>query len=165
MERIYTIEDAKAKMQKSVEYYACRIEAWKKVERLYKKDGKPFAVLSKNFNNLTLMNRFGSNEAVVYFKDENGRYENDYINLEANSYTKEEAADTPEAIDKRITALIEKYEAWKEKDEKGLAEIEAQINNILPSLDTIKAALKDAEEETNTHYTIKAFIKEYLRIL
>lgn len=164
MERIYTIEDAKAKMQKSVNYYACRIEAWKKVERLYKKDGKPFAVLSKNFNNLTLMNRFGSNEAVVYFKDENGRYENDYINLEANNYTKEEAADTPEAIEKRITALIEKYEAWKEKDEKGLADIERQLEAINPALESLKQAIAEAKE-TNTHYTMQAYIKEYLRIL
>lgn len=164
MERIYTIEDAKAKMQKSVEYYACRIEAWKKVERLYKKDGKPFAVLSKNFNNLTLMNRFGSNEAVVYFKDESGRYENDYINLEANCYTKEEAADTPEAIEKRITALIEKYEAWKKKNEKGLAEIESQLEAINPALEALKQAIAEAKE-TNTHYTMQSYIKEYLRIL
>lgn len=163
MERIYTIEDAKAKMQKSVKYYACRIEAWKKVTRLYKKDGGNFSVLSKNFSGCSFVNRFSSNRVEVTFRDENNSWTTENIIIDANRY--EEAADTPEAIEKRITALIEKYEAWKEKDEKGLAEIEAQINNILPLLDTIKSALKDAEEETNTHYTIKAYIKEYLRIL
>lgn len=163
MDRITSIAEAKAKMQKSVEYYACRIEAWKKVTRLYKKDGGNFSVLSKNFNNLSFRNRFG-NEAAVYFKDETGAYADDYLNLEANSYTHEEKATTPEAIEAKITALIAKYEQQKETAEKGLAEIEAQISAILPALEGIKKAIEEAKE-TNTHYTMQSYIKEYLRIL
>lgn len=162
MERIYTIEDAKAKMQKSVEYYACRIEAWKKVERLYKKDGKPFTVLSKNFSNLTFTSRFTSNYITVNFKDENGFYQTDEVLISATYKT--EAADTPEAIEKRINAVIENYEAWKEKDEKGLADIERQLEAIKPALEELKKAI-EAAKETNTHYTMQAYIKEYLRIL
>lgn len=162
MERIYTIEDAKAKMQKSVEYYACRIEAWKKVTRLYKKDGGNFSVLSKNFSGCSFVNRFTINRVEVAFRDENGTWTTDDITIDANCY--EEAADTPEAIEKRITALIEKYEAWKEKDEKGLAEIERQLEEINPALESLKKAIAEAKE-TNTHYTMQSYIKEYLRIL
>lgn len=162
MERIYTIEDAKAKMQKSVNYYACRIEAWKKVTRLYKKDGNSFSVLSKNFSNLSFRESYGSKYVAVFFTDENGAYQYDEINISANMY--QESADTPEAIENRITALIDKYEAWNEKDEKGLADIERQLEAIRPALEEINKAI-EAAKETNTHYTIQSYIKGYLRIL
>ena len=162
MERIYTIEDAKNKMQKSVNYYACRIEAWKKVERLYKKDGKPFTVLSKNFSNLSFRNSYGNKYVAVFFTDENGAYQYDELNISKNIY--QEAADTPEAIENCIKGMIEKYEAWKEKDEKGLADIEKQLEAIRPALEELKKAI-EAAKETNTHYTMQSYIKEYLRIL
>lgn len=164
MEKFYTIEEARQKMQKSVNFYALRIEAWKNVKRIYKKDGGSFSILSKNFENLKFRNRFGSNEAAVYFVDECGRYADDYINLEANNYTHEEAATTPEAIESKISALIAKYEAWKERDEKGLAEIESRLNAISDALETIKKAVKDAEQ-VNAHYTMQAYIKGYLNII
>lgn len=164
MERIYTITDAKRITEKRIEYYTCRIEAWKKVERLYKKDGNPFSVLSKNFNNLTLRNSYGSNEAAVYFKDENGAYADDYINLEANSYTHEEKATTPDAIEKKINALIAHYTANKTVAERATQLIVEQLESLTPFLDELKKAIKDADE-TNTGYTMKSYIKEYLRIL
>lgn len=164
MREIRSIKDAKEKMEKSVKYYACRIEAWEKVTRLYKKDGNNFSVLSKNFKDLNFRNRFGSEEAVIYFKDENGAYADDYINLEANSYTHEEKATTPEEVEKRINALIEKYRSWKEIDEKGLTEIERQLEAINPLLEELKQAISEAKE-TNTHYTMQSYIKNVLEIL
>lgn len=162
MDRITSIADAKAKMEKSVKFYASRIEAWKKVTRLYKKDGGNFSVLSKNFSGCSFVNRFTINRVEVTFRDENGAWTTDDITIDANCY--EEAADTPEKIADKIEMLIYKYEKWKAIDEKGLAEIEAQINAILPALEGIKKAIEEAKE-TNTHYTIQAYIKEYLRIL
>lgn len=162
MERIYTIEDAKAKMQKSVEYYACRIEAWQKVERLYKKDGSNFSVLSKNFSNCSFTEEYGTKKLIVNFRDETGAYSRDDIYLSKNSY--QEAKDTPEAIEESIKGVIANYEAWKEKDEKGLADIERQLEAINPALESLKQAIAEAKE-TNTHYTMQAYIKEYLRIL
>lgn len=160
MERIYSIEDAKAKMQKSVKFYACRIEAWKNVTRLYKKDGKPFAILSKNFEGAKFVQKsyyHNQEEFTIYFTDENGSYQTDYINV----YTEK---DTPDSIEKAIKDRIEQYEAWKEKDERGLADIERQLEAINPALEELKKAI-EAAKETNTHYTMQAYIKEYLRIL
>lgn len=162
MERIYSIEDAKAKMQKSVEYYACRIEAWKKVERLYKKDGSNFSVLSKNFSNCNFTEEYGTKKLRITFRDENGEYTRDDIYLSKNCY--DDAKDTPEAIEESIKGVIAKYEKWKQTDEKGLAEIESQLEAINPALEALKQAIAEAKE-TNTHYTMQAYIKEYLRIL
>lgn len=159
MDRITSIAEAKAKMQKSVDYYASRIEAWKKVERLYKKDGKPFTVLSKNFKGATFVKKsyyYNQEELTVYFKDAYG-YQNDYINV----YTEK---DTPDTIEQAIKNQIANYEAWKEKDEKGLADIERQLEAIKPLLDELNKAINEAKE-TNTNYTMQGYIKYCLGIL
>ena len=42
--------------------------------------------------------------------------------------------------------------------------IEKQINRLQPLLDEIEKQLKAAEEETNTHYKLKDYIKGVLGI-
>lgn len=59
MERINSIQEAKKKMETSVNYYKCRIEAWEAVQRQCKKNGEPFAVLSKNFSNCDFSDEYG----------------------------------------------------------------------------------------------------------
>ena len=160
MEKIYTIEDAKKKTQKSVNYYACRIEAWEKVTRNFKKDGGTFAILSKNFSNCDFRTEYGSPRIFVYFTNENGYRDSDYITLYANG----EETTTPEGVQAQMNGLVEKYRKWLEVDTIGLESIEDQIKAIMPQLDTLKEAITEAKT-TNTHYTMQSFIKNYLGIL
>lgn len=163
--RIYTKQDATEKMKNSVNYYAVRIAAWKNVQRVTKKDGGNFAVLSKNFVNAQFLTEYHINKIQVHFMDENGRYCSDYISLDGNAYTKEPAATTPELVQDRINKIINNYIEWMEKDQKGLDQIENQIDQITPELEKIKNIIDKAKEETNTHYTLQNYIKNYLHIL
>lgn len=157
MERITNIMDAKKKMQASVEYYQTRIEAWEKVKRVYKKDGGNFASLARNFENAKIIDEYPFGKRIfVYFQSKKSGYENDYITIKG---------ETPEGVQEQITALINNYKKWLEIDTRGLAEIETQINNIMPALDEIKKQIEKAKEETNTHYTLRSFIKSYLEII
>lgn len=164
METIRTIPEAKAKMEKSCKYYAVRLAAWENVKRLYKKNGEPFATLSKNFSGAKFIEKYGNRYIEVHFKDESGAYNYDNITLMRNAYKGLEEATTPDEVESRINAQIETYRNWLEIDKNGAKEIENQINNITPELEKIKEALK-AAEETNTHYTIQAYVKSYLKIV
>lgn len=164
MERIYTIDQAKAKMQKSVNYYDARINAWESVTRKYKKDGSDFKNLSQCFSGVTFVTEYGSNKIRVYFHTDESGYEHDDIYLDGDSYGRE-AADTAEKVQERIAGVIANYKTWYEKDKKGLAEIENQIAQIKPLLDKINSVIDDAETETNSHHTLRAYIKGALKIL
>lgn len=170
MDRIYTVMQAVEEMRKSVEYYNIRIEAWKKVKRLYKKDGNAFQVLTKNFENCRFNWQYGSFYISVTFWGKSHGWETDEINLSCaaeNPYThkngeKEEI--TPDFVEKCINGLIAKYTANMEKDAAGAEMIERQIAEITPELDKIRGAI-EAAKEVNSHYVLQAYIKEYLRIL
>lgn len=94
MERILNKEDAKKKMEKSVNYYQVRIEAWEKVKRVYKKDGSVFKVLSKNFEGCTFYNEYSLNKCGINFYDSFEGYTCDWI-----TYSPE--TETPDSIEKK----------------------------------------------------------------
>lgn len=158
MEKIRSIQEAKAKAQRSVDYYNARVEAWERVKRLYTKGGQPFKVLSKNFENLTFREEYGSKKATVFFYTKTSGYEHDDI------YLTDIEELTPDAVSERIAKVIDNYKEWREKDEKGLAEIESQLAAIEKPLEALKAAIT-AGKETNTNYIIQSYIKNYLGIL
>lgn len=51
---VKTLEGIKSEFQKRIAEHEALASAWEKVERLRKKDGTDFAVLSKNFSNCTV---------------------------------------------------------------------------------------------------------------
>ena len=163
MERILNIEDAKKKIERRIAYYQERIDAWKKVERIRKKDGGDFAILSKNFTNCKIEESYSFKELKVYYKSNLEGYTNDWINISGNQY--QEEADTPEKIEKRIAETIERYEGYKTRSEKALATIESTLKAIEPELEKLKSVIKEGETETDTQYIIGAYIKSYLHIL
>lgn len=164
MEKIYTKQDAREKMEKSIKYYKVRIEAWENVKRIYKKNGEPFAILSKNFENARFTTWINSPVIEVTFTDETGRNTTEHITLTANVYKNEPEATTPEQVQNRINELIANYKKWLEIDTAGASHIEKQIDDIMPELDKLAEAIKQAKE-TNTHYTLQNYIKNYLHIL
>ena len=162
MEKIYNVQDAIKKMENSVKYYECRIEAWEKVQRVYKKDGSNFKQFNKNFTNCKIVNEYGFNKVYIYFINERGGYDSDWITLHDIDLKSPEAV---EEAEKKIKSHIEGYKRWFEMDKKGAAAIADQIEAINPLLDQINNILKDADKNTNTGHTLKSYIKEYLRII
>ena len=162
MDRIYNTQDAIEKMEKSVKYYGCRIEAWEKVGRAYKKDGSNFKQFSKNFTNCKIVSEYGYNKIYIYFISERGAYDSDWTTLYDIDLESPEAV---EEAEKKIKSHIEGYKKWFEIDKKGAAAIADQIEAIKPYLDKINDIVKDADKNTNTGHTLKSYIKEYLRII
>lgn len=158
MERIRTIEEAVAKMEKSVRYYQCRVDAWAAVKRVYKKDGGAFAVLSKNFTGCKFS---GDTKVVVYFRDENDRFCDDYINI---FLWAEGRVMTPDEVQAEIEKTVANYTKWRDIDTNGAENIADDLRSMIPALDGLKALINDMKAD-NTHYTARAFIKEYLDIL
>lgn len=95
------------------------------------------------------------NKCEVVFKSAFEGWTYDWL-----TYQPEE--DTPDSIQQKINNLIENYKKWLDKDLKGLDEIEKQIEKITPMLDELSKFIKTAENETNTYYVLKSYIKNYL---
>ena len=148
-----------------IEYYQVRIEAWESVERLRKKDGSDFAILSKNFKNATLLNEYGSNKIRVYFHTDKNGYESDDIYLNANVYIGLEAAKTPDDIESRIKYQIDQYKHWLIRANKALETIENTLAGITPILDQLSDVIDQGKKDTDTNYIIQQYIKDYLHIL
>lgn len=163
MERIYTVQEAVQKMQKSVDFYRVRLEAWEKVKRVYKKGGGDFANLARNFEGAKFEPWLGDQVIKVYFRDECGRYESDYINLKGNAYKNEPDADTADAVADKIAEQIANYKRWLEIDAKGAEQIAGQIEEMAEALETLKNIIEKGRK-TNTHYTLRDYIKGNLDI-
>ena len=160
----YYKKEAIEKAAKSVKYYQVRIEAWKNVKRITKKNGEDFQNLNRCFENAEIERQYNRDYITVRFRDETGHYTKDEINLEANYYTEQEAAETADQVQERINKQIAKYKEWLEKDKKGLEQIEKQLEQVNTYLYKIAEIIEQAEEETNTHYKIKDYIKGCLGI-
>lgn len=163
MERIFTIEDAREKLERRLAYYNDRVEAWEKVERVSKKNGEDFARLSANFTNCDIVKSWMGDELTIHFR---GKYEGhvtDYITLTGNAYGVEDA-DTADKVQERIKARVEQYKGYIETTKAGLETIAEQIEAIKPQLEALKQAIKEAEK-VDCNYILGSYIKEYLRIL
>jgi prefoldin subunit 5 len=163
MERIRNVEDARERLTKRLDYYTSRLEAWEKVARVCKKDGKDFAILSKNFENCTFKTEYNSNYVVVYLHTNSEGYTRDEINISGNAYGVE-ACDTADKIEKRIAERIALYKGYINSTKKGLETIGEQMEAIAPELETLKNAIAKAQE-TDCNYILGSYIKEYLSIL
>lgn len=163
MERIANVTEAQRRLEERLNYYTARIEAWEKVERIHKKDGEDFAILSKNFTNCKLIEKYHNQELTVYFRTDKEGYTTDYINLGGNVYTHEEPADTADKIEKRIADKIAIYNGYIETTKRGLETIDEQIKAISPELETLKKAIAEADK-TDCKYILMSYIKESLNI-
>ena len=163
MERIFTIEDAKAKLEKGLSYYSARVEAWEKVERVSKKDGTDFANLAKNFTNCDIKKSWTGDELTVHFYNAGEGHTTDYITLTGNAYGVEDA-DTADKIQKRIAERIENYKGYIATTKAGLETIADQMEAIKPQLEALKKAIEESKK-VDCNYILGSYIKEYLRIL
>lgn len=128
--RIRTAADIEQHIKESIAYYDTRINAWEAVRRLTKKDGSDFANFGKNFENARICAPYGlHNKLVVNFRDERGRYTEDYIDL----------AESVSEQFEQIAETIERYQHWKEEAEKDLENAPALAEFTLAKIREIKA--------------------------
>lgn len=92
----YGIEDIKKEIEKEIDVSSCLLDAWKKVEFVTKKDGKPFSVMSKNLKNADYKlsqyaTMYYEKQLIVYTYSDKAGYINDCINCyETIKYMKDE---------------------------------------------------------------------------
>ena len=88
-----SIEQIKKELQERIEEKEALLQAWENVERLTKKDGSDFSVLSKNFKNATVKEKefslTPSKKIQVYAQTKSFKYVNDDIEtVELVKYSK-----------------------------------------------------------------------------
>lgn len=157
-------ENIKKDFENQIEQNTALIEAWQKVNRVYKKDGSSFAVLSRNFENVSLYEENysykGELVAHVYthcncsgyihdelrcydYAENNKSLSEDRI-IKPTSYTRAfytfNADEIEIAIANRIAYLQDRNEALAEmiamlpEKEKELSAIMETLNNMLNSI-------------------------------
>lgn len=147
MANVYNLDGVKTEIMKALDIAETRLTAWEKVKFITKKDGKPFAQLSKNISGATVKNNeysiqpgekilcvycglskysgYTSDDIYLY---EIARYIKDpeklnkpYNLLPKNPYLEQiyvyDIEDIKKAVEKRIAVLKTQIEAYKKQFE------------------------------------------------
>ncbi len=183
MENIRSMEDIEKRLNGYMEENAARIDAWKNVERLTKKDGSDFQSLGKNFKNANIETGVCGNELKVNYRyGEYGRkYGNDYIYIRKNvedakkpieesriinerflkPYFFQNAEELFEEINKKIEVYTKQNESYKQQLE-DLKEAFPKIKEKLVEVKQIIGSLpKNGLFKTSLAYALEDFVKEF----
>lgn len=156
----YEKENIKKELEKKLDYHKALLEAWQKVTRNYKKDGKPFQDLQKNFNNARVYNKAYSMKPEKEIRVDTCTKLNGYINesvdnCELAKYTKftpDESRIIKESFLEpyfyltleEIEAKIEERKAYHEK---RIAELEKAIKENKKDNERAEKILEYIEKE------------------
>lgn len=115
-ENLYTIHTAhldtrplekwQTDLQKKIDDATARAELWRNVKRLYKKNGEPFAILSKNFDGVTVTENGNAYRASVSGRSSSGAWVSDTL-YDCDKYPLKTLDDILESINKYIEYLTE----------------------------------------------------------
>ena len=165
MENIRNANDVIARMNESIDFYASRINAFKAIKRLTKKDGSNFAIASKNFDGdkskqvyITVNQRYdyaskaNGYRLTVNYYDNRHKWNEDWIDFSNVDEAFEKIKNTiANDIDRKA-----KREAEKEKSESIANAAIAKLNEITAMLDA-----NGIEKHDTLRYAIGALIKDY----
>lgn len=122
-ENLYTIHAAtldtrpldewREKLQANADHARSRAELWRQVKRLYKKDGAPFATLSKNFDGVRIIEEYNALKLEVSGRTDGGAYISDIL-YNCDRYPLKNIDDVIPTINKYINYLTE-YAAEQER--------------------------------------------------
>lgn len=165
MENIRNANDIIARVNESIDFYASRINAFKAIKRLTKKDGSNFAIASKNFEGdkskqvyITITSRYdytakanGYRLSINYY-DNRHRWREDWIDF----------LNVDEAFNK-IENTIATSNELKAKAESEREKSEAIANAAIAKLDEISKMLDEngIEKHNTLRYAIGALLKNY----
>ena len=177
-----TKESVKAKLDGYIEDYTRKIEMWKKVQLVTKKDGNPFQNLGKNFTNAKVVNEYGSLYLRVsdwdggkyphylddqfhlerYIKDWKGARPSDdriytkYGNAEAFILNPQEAFD-------EIQVIISKYEGYRAELEDQLTRLDAAFDYVEKTMAEVNTKLIElcGSDRASLYYSMEEKIRDF----
>lgn len=152
MDRVYSVEDIKVRIYNSIDYYEKCIEAWEKVIRLHKKDGKDYAVFTRNFSNITFTNEYGFTKGKVYFHAKEVGYTADWIEYDDKT--------TPDEYERKIRERLSKYYKYVASEQEQLEMCDEVASEFI---DTVNKAFNKVKEKTGGDSTIKFACEDYMK--
>lgn len=100
------LEDWKQKLQKDIDNYKTRAELWRNVKRLYKKNGEAFAVFSKNFDGVKIVEEWNRIKFQVSGRTQSGDWITDWI-TDSEAWPLAAVEDVLPTINKYIEQMTE----------------------------------------------------------
>ena len=177
----YAIKTIREDLERELSRQKAFCEAWKAVTRNYKKDGTPFANMSKNFSGCKLQHisylpYAYEKEFVVSTCAPLCGYISDgvktYDNIHAEDYPAERVQDwgfsgvfvelTADEIWDEIQKRIAYYQDCIEKSEKALAELETTYESVASA---VEKAVSTIDKDSPLRYAITCYIAENIRFL
>lgn len=181
----YEVKQIHDNMQLELSRKKALCDAWKNVTRNYKKDGKPYANMGKNFSgcslsNISYLTYAYEKELTVYTHTSPGGYINDSIRTYENitSYDKDNKGFPEDRIQKcgynkyveltadeiweRIQEHIKYLEARIQEYEKSLADLESTFESVTSA---VKDAVSTMEKGSPLYYAITDYLANNIRFI
>ena len=181
-----TLEDIKKELTSTLKEHEALLQAWNNVNRLYKKDGSSFSVLSKNFENATIQdesyNIYPAKVIEVFICCE-GKYYNEEIKCTQLVRYSQRKVDESRIIHESfledrynltVDEIFEEIELKKEYHKKRIEELNKQLemaesyyNQVTDKMEEIKTILDTLcdkhgnMENLDLRYDLEAVVHEY----
>lgn len=155
-----TLEDIKKELTSTLKEHEALLQAWNNVNRLYKKDGSSFSILSKNFENATIQDESYSiypAKVVKVFICCEGKYYNEEINCTQLVRYSQRKVDESRIIhasyledryNLTVDEIFEEIELKKEYHKKRIEELNKQLEmaelyykQVLIKMEEVKTVL------------------------
>lgn len=181
-----TLEDIKKELANTLKEHEILLQAWNNVNRLYKKDGSSFSVLSKNFENAIIQDESYSLypvKVVKVFVCCGGKFYKEEINCtQLVKYSKRKVDESriihesclEDRYDLTVDEIFEEVELKKEYHKKRIEELNKQLemaesyyNKVAGKMEEIKTILdtlcdKNGDRENiDLRYKLEEVVHEY----
>ena len=181
-----TLEDIKKELTRTLKEHEALLQAWNNVNRLYKKDGSSFSILSKNFENANIQDEPYSiypAKVVEVFICCEGKYYNEEIKCTQLVRYSQRKVDESRIIHEScledrynltIDEIFEEIELKKEYHKKRIEELNKQLemaesyyNQVTDKMEEIKTILdtlcdkRGDGENIDLRYDLEEVVHEY----
>lgn len=181
-----TLEDIKKELTSTLKEHEALLQAWNNVNRLYKKDGSSFSVLSKNFENANIQDESYSiypAKVVKVFICFEGKYYKEEINCtQLVKYAKRKIDESriihesclEDRYDLTVDEIFEEIELKKEYHKKRIEELNKQLemaesyyNQVTGKMEEIKTVLDtlcdkhENRKNIDLRYKLEEVVHEY----
>ena len=181
-----TLEDIKKELTSTLKEHEALLQAWNNVNRLYKKDGSSFSILSKNFENATIQDESYSvypAKVVKVFISHEGKYYNEEIKCTQLVRYSQRKVDESRIIHEScledrynltVDEIFKEIELKKEYHKKRIEELNKQLemaesyyNQVTGKMEEIKTILdtlcdkRGDRENIDLRYDLEKVVHEY----
>lgn len=172
------LEAVKENLKKRIDNYTARIEMWEGVKRVYKKDGTPFKVLSKNFTGARFedSSKYDPRPELHVFGRIGSRYESETLNawgyvdehkfnpegreINGGGCVREWFVLTPDEIEQEVAERIAQLKGYRADLEKQLADADDIFTTFSEAIEKAFAEMTaKAGKYTSLYYECRDFAK------